>query len=333
MNGSTLNSSWGVKNHSEKTNGTLHSPFNPAEILTIQLCHGFLGVAGLIENVFIIIVILRLRKIMLDFPSNRFVLSLAIADSVSCLSTIAAVLCITTGRKFEIFCLIIQFTLLTSSGNLLVLTFNRFLSLHSALKYPALMTTQRAVRLQFVPWIVATIFSALSILSNRLIGIPCMIYVKNLYYSINILMITALNIYMFKIARDKRKMDERNPAVVNDTHRNSRLRIRLLIVNLIFFASCIPLMIIFYLYPSKRSRESTAYIRKVVWCYFAVLFNAAVHPLVYAARLPTFKRYFDGLKEKLSLNCRAQDNNKCEVFVVSELILNLHQLPITGETA
>ena len=56
--------------------------------------------------------------------------------------------------------------------------------------------------------------------------------------------------------------------------RNFRLVIRLLILNLIFFGSCVPLMITFHIYSSQESRQSASYVRKVIWCYFAVLLNA-----------------------------------------------------------
>ncbi len=296
----SVNSTWSGESSLEKTNGSSRFPFDAAEMLTIQLCHSFLGAAGFLENIGVIIVILRHRT-MLDFPSNRFVLSLAIADAVSCLATVAAVLCISMGRKFGIFCAIIQFTLLTSSGNLLILTFNRFLSVYSSLRYPALMTTERAMRLQFAPWSIAAIFSALSIWSKQE-GIPHMIYVENMYYTINILMIIAFNVYMVKNARDKRINDEQH-GVASPKHRllkrKYRLFLRLLIVNLTFFGSCIPMMIVFFIYPTKESRQSTSYVRKAIWCYFAVLFNAVIHPLVYAVKLPIFVRHFNKLKEKL----------------------------------
>ena len=228
----SLNSSWSGEDSLKKANGTFQfSPFHPVEMLTIQVCHGFFGVAGFIENVCAIIVILRHRLTVLDFPSNRFILNLAIADAVSCLATIAVVVCITISRKFTIFCAVIQFTLLASSGNLSILTYDRFLSVYSSLKYPTIMTMKRAVCLQFVPWIMATILSALSIWSKPA-GIPYMVHVKNLYYTISILVVSACNTYMFKKARDKRN-DERN-VVLKPKDRNYRLHIRLLIVNLLF---------------------------------------------------------------------------------------------------
>ena len=94
-------------------------------------------------------------------------------------------------------------------------------------------------------------------------------------------MISAFNVYMFKKARDKRIDHAQNQnGIPNPKHkllkRKYILLIRLLIVNLTFFGSCIPMMIIFYIYPTKESRQSTSYVRKVIWCYFAVLLNAVI---------------------------------------------------------
>ena len=93
------NDSWKGKGNFSMKNGG--SPFNDAEILAVQLSHSMLGAVGLIENVVVILAVLRKRIAILSVRSNRFVLSLAIADAVACIATIAAVVCITTGREVQ----------------------------------------------------------------------------------------------------------------------------------------------------------------------------------------------------------------------------------------
>ena len=88
------NDSWKGKGNLSMKNGG--SPFNDAEILAVQLSHCMLGAVGLIENVVVILAVLRKRIAILSVRSNRFVLSLAIADAVACIATIAAVVCITS---------------------------------------------------------------------------------------------------------------------------------------------------------------------------------------------------------------------------------------------
>jgi hypothetical protein len=46
-----------------------------------------------------------------------------------------------------IFAIIVQFAMFSSTGNLSLLTFNRFLSVYSSLRYTAFMTINRAKRL------------------------------------------------------------------------------------------------------------------------------------------------------------------------------------------
>lgn len=225
---------------------------------------------------------------------------MALADAVTCLATIAAVLCITTGAKFDFLCGIVQFALLVSVGNLLLLTFNRFLSVYTSLRYPALLTIKRAKGLQTAPWILAFIFSVTEALSHGT-SVSLVLYATNLYYTASILMVSIFNVYMLKQARDKKKTAVNSAGPIgneNGSKTEFRLVIRLLIVNLIFFGSCIPVMVIFHIDSSKTSRQSASYVRKVVWCYFAVLLNAAANPLVYASKLPVFQRWFEKRKQR-----------------------------------
>ena len=305
-----VSSSWKIQSNLTGKNNS--SPFSAAEILTVQLSHSILGAIGFIENVGIVLVIFRNRITLLDVPSNWFVLSLALSDAVTCLATIVAVLCLTTGRMFDFLCDIVQFALLVSVGNLLLLTFNRFLSVYTSLRYPALLTLKRAKGLQTAPWILAFIFSVSEALSHTT-GVPFVLYATNLYYTASILMTSIFNVYILKQARDKRKVAIHNAYPIgngNGSKTEFRLVIRLLIVNLIFFGSCIPVMIIFHIYSSQKSRQSASYVRKVVWCYFAVLLNAAANPLVYGSKLPVFQRWFEKRKQRRFLQAVSNGNSR-----------------------
>ena len=318
-----VNDSW-ISNLSTESNLSIKndgSPFDTAKILAVQLSHSILGAVGFIENIVVVLVVLRKRTTLLGIPSNRFVLSLALADAVVCLAAISAVACFTTGRNYDIFCNIIQFALLVSVGNLLLLTFNRFLAVYTSLRYPALMTTERAKGLQVAAWIMAVIFSVLGPLSKQP-GFKFLVYVKNAYYTMNILIIISFNVYLLKQAKDKRKMSTHNGGPVSKVlfKRDFRLVIRLLILNLIFFGSCVPLMIIFHIYSSKESRQSASYVRKVVWCYFAVLLNAVANPFVYGVKLPVFQRWIEKRKQ---LRVRVAPKN---LLHATAAVINIHHI-------
>ena len=314
-----LNDSWITESNFSTKNGG--SPLDVAETLAVQLSHSILGAVGFIENIVVVAVVLKKRITLLGIPSNRFVLNLALADVVACLATISAVACITTGRKYNIFCNIIQFALLVSVGNLLLLTFNRFLSVYTSLRYPALMTTERAKGLQVASWIIAVIFSVLAPLLKQA-GFSFMLYARNAFYTVNILIIFAFNVYLLKQARDKRKISTCNAGPVGKLlfKRDFRLVIRLLILNLIFFGSCVPLMIIFHIYSSQESRQSASYVRKVVWCYFAVLLNAVANPFVYGVKLPIFQRWIEKRKQ---LRARVAPKNLPHATAA---VINIHHI-------
>lgn len=201
------------------TNASNLDGFTEAEITAIQVCYSITGSVGLIENIGVIMVILC-KRIMLEFPSNWFVLSLAIADASHCLGGIFFAITIEKIDQkplpkleeidsiYIVYGIIIQFSLLSSTGNLFLLTFNRFLSVYNSLRYPAYMTTSRAKCLVWVPWIIAVLIIAIFGYSTKA-GIKNATYLTTTLYTVLISSITVLNIYMVRKAREKRRNDVR----------------------------------------------------------------------------------------------------------------------------
>jgi hypothetical protein len=74
---------------------------------------------------------------------------------------------------------------------------------------------------------------------------------------------------------------------------------RLLIVALTFFGACIPTIVVMYLHPTPSSRQTRSFRRKIIWCSFAMIFNAAVDPLIYSTNHPIFKRYFNNARNRI----------------------------------
>lgn len=143
--------------------------FTSAEVTAMLLCHGLLGTLGFLENLGVILVILHNRLVMLDVPSVWFVLSLATSDAVTCVAINIFVHIINNlnttdayGQTIEHIAILFRFVVLSSTGSLFILTFNRFLSVYNSLRYPAIMTTSKAKGLVLVPWIIASILYALS---------------------------------------------------------------------------------------------------------------------------------------------------------------------------
>jgi hypothetical protein len=278
-----------------ETNAYLGQYFTSAEMIVIKMLYGLLGSIGLIENVGVILIIV-FKKVMLDVPSNWFVLSMAIADALTCLGSIVLVFImdvknsnIMTGVAFTF-----QFAMLSSTGNLSLLTFNRFLSVYASLRYPGIMPVSTAKRLVCLPWIAAGLILAVVGYSYQAGFYNQGTYITNSYYAVLIIAISAANIYMLKQARDKRKIDVRNAILRTKgkcLKKEYYLLIRLLIVNVTFFGSCIPLMTILYLYNTKQSRQTSSFRHKIIWFYVASVLNAAIDPLVYSLSHPIFKKY------------------------------------------
>jgi hypothetical protein len=243
---------------------------------------------------------------MLDFPSNWFVLSLAVADGIFCVTAIPLFYALRSGTFYISFGVIATYITSTSAGNLLMLTFNRFLSVYSSLRYPALMTCSRAKCLVIFPWAIAFLLSAVVGISYLAGGIQDIIYLHLLYYTTLIILTIALNIYMFQLARKKRRVGVQLQSAVLpprnkllSLRKEFRLLFRLLIVALTFFGACIPSMVVLYLHPTPSSRLTPSFRRKIIWCFFAMIFNAVADPLIYSTNHPIFKRYFNKARNRI----------------------------------
>jgi phage shock protein PspC (stress-responsive transcriptional regulator) len=277
--------------------------FGDSECIIIRILFVFTGSVGLLENIAVVAIILHSR-IMLDFPSNWFVLSLAIADAIFCFAAIPLINALCSGASYLILIgVIAQFLTIASAGNLFILTFNRFLSVYNSLRYPGLMTYRRAKCLVVIPWGIAFLMSVLVGISVQA-GNQDMPYLHSSYYTTLIILTIGLNIYMFTLARSKRRVTVQQQSAVLAAGdkllgKEFRLLIRLLVVTLTFFGACIPTMVLMYLYPTAPSRQTRSFQRKIIWCLLALLFNAVINPLIYSSNHPIFKRYLNKVQNRI----------------------------------
>jgi hypothetical protein len=281
------------------SNTSLHDRLTDSEVASLRFCHNFLGGVGFLENLGVVAVILHNRQ-MLDFPANWFVLSLAVSDALACVVIPLAINVITIpDEKIGQLTVVFSFIVLANSGNLFMLTFNRFLSVYNSLRYPAYMTTKRAKCLVLIPWINAVILQTYAHLTNTTS------FVRIAYFGVLILSITALNAYLLKKARKNKKEIKQLEASVLGRKATSFLKeyglvIRLTIVSLTFFASCIPIMLIWLLHKREDPGDpSTPLKRTFAWCVVATELNSIIDPFVYSVNHPIFRRYFDKIRNRL----------------------------------
>ena len=301
---------------------SLQNFFTETECFMIRFLFVFIGSVGLLENTAVVIIILN-NRIMLDYPSNWFVLSLAAADWIFCFAAILLTYALCTGSTSFVIGIVAQFLSVASGGNLLILTFNRFLSVYNSLRYPGLMTCSRAKCLVIIPWAIAFLMSAV-------IGISVQVGVKNLnylhasYYALLFLLTNALNAYMFKIAREKRRvtMQQQNAVLAVGKKKlmknEFRLLIRLFFVTLTFQATCVTTTILLYLYPTLAARQTRSFVEKMIWCLLAILFNAAVDPLIYSTNHPIFRRHLKKLRNRFRRENKKSGTNVVNVVDVDK---------------
>ena len=272
--------------------------FAPGELIAAKSLYGTLGFVGSAENL-VVIAAIATNDVLLDVPSNWFVLSLALADAV--VSVAAFPRCVHLPESAMVFLgVCLQFALLASAGNLLFLTFNRFLSVYDSLRYPSRMTVERAKHLVLAPWCVAvllTILTGLSIVTGTKL-----LYVPISYYISTTVITLALNVYMLKAAMKQRNAIKILHVGIATGHqrtlrREHRLWLRLVIVAGTFIACCIPTMVIMASYPTAKDRiESPSFFREATWAYFVALVNAVVDPVVYFMTGGEFKRFLSKVK-------------------------------------
>ena len=201
----------GGSNITHSNAGNHRQTFVDSECIIIRFLFVFTGSVGLLANIAVVAIILH-NRIMLEFPSNWFVLSLAIADAIFCFAAIPLINALCSGASYLILIgVIAQFLTIASAGNLFILTFNRFLSVYNSLRYPGLMTYRRAKCLVVIHWGIAFLMSVLVGISVQA-GNQNMAYLHSSYYTTLIILTIGLNIYMFTLARSKRSRSDRTAA-------------------------------------------------------------------------------------------------------------------------
>ena len=272
------------------------------ECIILRIFFSSVGSIGLLENAAAALIILRNRN-MLDRPSNWFLLSLAITDAMFCFRAIPLIHPVCTEASCTNFNVLAQFAMTTNAGNVFIFTFDRFLSVYHSLRYPTLMTCTRARCLITVAWAVAFLLTAVVDISGEA-GIENITYLHSSYYTTLIIWTIALNIYMFKTARDKRRVTtQQQNSLRPPEDRLPKCEIclptRPLIATLTFLGASIPTIVSLYLYPTIPTRQTSSFQRKIVWCFVFMVVNSAADPLVYLPTKPVFRRYFKNARNRI----------------------------------
>ena len=259
--------------------------FTPGELAAVTFFEMSLGGIGVVTNFAVIVSVLRKLHILFDSPAKFLVLNLVFVDAVISLLAFPRV-ALTHETGLVILDCFTQFTLLASGGNLLLLVFNRFLSVYDSMKYPSYMivgTTKRSIVAVFLlPWSAAIFFPILFVVAD----LHELMYISAVYYTVVILLTTAMDGYMLRKAYHLRETIEKQHNVVTIRQKKSLLEkwqplLRPIVVRVIFFTSCVSNIVIWFVYPTKADRQSRSFLVHITWSYVLALLNAAINPTVY----------------------------------------------------
>lgn len=286
-----------------KLNGTsdLGTDFMAGEFLTIKLFLGIFSLVGSVENIAVVVAILT-SDTLLDVPSHWFVLSLAFADTLDCLLTVPEVSRLSQSGIIA-FRVVFLFTLLSSSGSLLILTFNRFLSIFDSLKYPSRMTIPRAKLLVSAAWGIAVLLclvSGVAILADA----PYLLDVTAVYYTSVTVLTIGLNSYMVKKASEQRRIIKlQHKAVLTGQQKSLiseyRSLFRLVTITATNFATCIPYFILVHSYPTVEAILSVSFQHSAMFVHLVMLLNTVIDPLIYFINSAQFKEFLTKVKRRI----------------------------------
>ena len=256
--------------------------FKPGEFVMLKFLLGLFSFFGFVENVAVIVVFLT-SHILHDIPSSWFVLSLVVADTLSCVyASVAFVHFHPTNhlpkdlRSLRYMPPLGRISYLSS---LFVLIFNRFLSIYDSLKYPSRIIRGRAKRLIFLVWSVVFLITILCHVSTLLE------FLSHIYITLVSFFIIAFNVYLLKKARDQHRTIKRHTVVITGEKKSMtseyRSLFRLTMVTFTFAVVAIYNVVFTIFRFSRPTKEYFSYQRMVVACNILFAINSSFDPFVY----------------------------------------------------
>lgn len=186
----------------DEMTSTLSVYLSEAETAGVVGFVAIFGFAGFLQNL-VLILSISLTDGFADAPANLFVLSLACADLLLCVVSAPLFIYSIYNSFFSIFMTVASFLVSATTGNIFLLTLNRFVSILRPLKYPKIMTFKRAVTMIGVVWFVANISLVVAVV-GLLSGIkrPRILRYSMAFY---ITSSTVMCVYMYNLGRKHKK--------------------------------------------------------------------------------------------------------------------------------
>lgn len=277
---------------------------NRNEVIAFVAFLGFFGFVGFLQNLVVILSII-LTDGFLDAPANVFVLSLAGADLLVCGVSAPLLIYNCYHWIFTTFITVSKFIVVATTGNIFIMTFNRFVSIVRPLKYPKIITFKRAVFLVAMAWFLASSVPVMAIIGLTYKVKP-MIHITRYFLAIYITSSSSMYVYMYFLARKQRaNLRQLNYAVTGQmqTTLEEFKALRSLFMIAGSFAACwLPMTISFFF--TDRSTDPVQFYRTFSYTAPLVVVNALLDPTIYYYRSK-------GFRYSLKLLVRRLQNSAC----------------------
>ena len=186
--------------------------FSETEAAVLVLVTVLLASAGILLNL-LLILSTTLTDGFADAPANVFVLSLACTDLLVCCVSAPFYIYNCYRPIITIFVTVSRFNAVATTGNIFLLSLNRFVSIVKDLKYPNIMTFKRTIMLVGIIWFVAFIVTALAVV-GLIWEITPIVHLTRYFIAFYVTLSVVMHVYMYKLARDHRKQLKRQAFAV-----------------------------------------------------------------------------------------------------------------------
>ncbi len=288
-----------------------NSFFTTNELCLIMTALVLISVIGTFQNLLVVAAVFFSRNRLLEIPSSWFVLSLATADLFVCGVSVPMYIIHLYLFVWEPFLAFGQFTTLISSGSLVLLTFNRFLSIYDTLGYIKNMTVNRAQSLAMGMWLLAIILTIISRLA-QIYSAEYLIFLSITYYVIINILTAGFHLYMFRVSWAKTRAIKGQRLLVLSGQQKNAIQeynhlFRLVLIVGTYVITWVPFATTLSATPDSEERRSRSFQRQFALFYTLLSMNSVIDPFLYFVRSHEFKMFTQKVNRVLSLRqCRVK---------------------------
>lgn len=276
--------------------------FTPIEILALLTLVTLLSIVGTTGNLLVIISIFNqdFNLSVTDNPTNLLLLSQAVADLlVSCASGPAYDYTLYVPKASFVSASLGQLTGAASVGNLVLLTLNRFVSIHSPLKYSRFVTPSRTKVAIVLSWTISLMFGILAVVGYRL-NIRQITETAKFYMIPSFFVIAGCYVYMYIKARYHKKQIKRMSYQPTGhqagLEKDLKSLFSLLLVSGTFFLTWVPFTIFTFVLDPEE--DPIRYSRILLFLLPLIILNSALDPIIYYFRSTKFRQVLRRLERR-----------------------------------